>query len=254
MMILALYHQDTRRIFLGIRGKESPYGHQFGGAAHYAGLAAFHDQPPVHLLFRLNRADPAVGVTLAESQWLPLLCAIRYGACDLAYRVLSDGEVQILHQEEDKAWDDFPYDGYPEKLPAQTLALAEARYDPGNPSDALRNAGIFGYEALTPDQYAELVRYVIREGYDPDIFGWESPQDYLQEGNSLPFVQGRPDDDCPEPACANHGRKGSLRVFAIFEEENKYARGLWGPHCDNLQIIYQICPLCGAIHTSNQCT
>ena len=38
----------------------------FGGAADYTGLVTYKRQPPVHLLFRLNTADPAVGVTLLD--------------------------------------------------------------------------------------------------------------------------------------------------------------------------------------------
>src|SRR5260370_863882 len=128
-MFLAFFHQESRRVFCGKRGKKSPFGHMFGGAADYSGLAASRRQP-VHLLFRLNTADPALGVTLPGVDWLPLLCAIRYGACNLGYRVVSDEEVKILHQTEKKAWDDFPYQGYAEKLQAQPVAITEGAYDP----------------------------------------------------------------------------------------------------------------------------
>src|SRR5262249_59735794 len=102
------------------------------------GLRVKRGQPAVHLLFRLNTAGPALGVHLAGArsvrsrspvswrrrrapgkalpgpQWLPLLCAIRYGACDLGYRVVSEGEVKILRQGEVRAWEGFPYADYPE--------------------------------------------------------------------------------------------------------------------------------------------
>ncbi len=45
-----------------------------------------------------------------------------------------------------------------------------------------------------------------------------------------------------------------MRTLAVFEEEEKRVRKLWGPHCDSLQIIYQICPKCNAIRVNNQCT
>jgi hypothetical protein len=251
-MSLALFHPETRRVFRGKRGRQSRYGHTFGGAADYAGLVAHKRQPPA-LLFRLNTADPAVGVTLPGAQWLPLLCAIRYGACDLGYRVVSDQEVTILHQAEKKAWDGFPRDAYPEKLPVQPVALEETAYDPDKVEHGLFYAGVFGYRALSPEQYARLVRHVETEDL-PDLFGWESAEAYLEEGNSLPFVQGRPVDDCPDPRCGNHGRASSLRIFAIFQEAEQEARTLWGPNGENLQIIYQVCPKCAAIRTSNQCT
>jgi hypothetical protein len=252
-MSLTIFHQASRRLFHGKRGKASPFGHTFGGSADYSGLTAHRRRPPVHLLFRLNTADPAVGVTVPGAQWLPLLCAIRYGACDLSYRVVSDEVVKILHQTEAKPWANFPYEGFPDKLPVIPVRFAEGSYDPAKVEDGLFYAGVFGYDALSPRQYARLVRRVEKEGV-PELLGWESVDAYLKEGNGSPFVQGRPVDDCPDPACANHGREGSLRPFAIFREEPKEYRKLWGPHGGNLQIIYQVCPACAAILTSNQCT
>lgn len=63
-MFLELFHPARRQVFRGKRGHDSRYGHAFGGASGYAGLAAFNGEPAVHLLLRLNTADPAVGVTL----------------------------------------------------------------------------------------------------------------------------------------------------------------------------------------------
>lgn len=257
-MFFLLFHQDTRRIFSGSRDKRSRFGHAFGGSADYDGLTAFKRQPPVHLLFRLNTDDSAVGVKLPEVQRLALLCAIRYGACNLGYRVLSDSNVKILYQKESKAWDGFPYDGFPDKLPETPLTLREAKYDPDKPKDAYALAGIFGSELLTPQQFRRLARFVVKEELypDPDLFGgeWESPEEYLRIAHCWPFVQGRPDEDCPDRACSNHGQRGSLRTFAVFQEEKQKIRQLWGPNGESLQILFQICPKCNAIRVSNQCT
>lgn len=251
-MLLELFHPASRQVFRGKRGRDSRFGHTFGGATDYAGLAAFRGEPPVHLLLRLNTVDPAVGVTIPGVQWLPLLCAIRYGACDLGYRVTSDREVKILHQAEAKAWDDFPYDGYPERLPASPLVLEEGVYDPSDPENALSYAGVFGYDALSPKQLAALARHVEKKGL-LDIFDhYETGEDYLREGNCLPFTQGLPVEDCPDPACVNHGQVSSLRTLAVFREGRPQARDLWGPDCGSLQIIYQICPACSAIRTTNE--
>jgi hypothetical protein len=254
IMRLSIYHPESRRVFRGERATVSKYGHTFGGDVRYAGLAA-GGQPPVHLLLRLNLQDPAVGLALPGTRWLPLLCAIRYGACNLGYRVISDSEVKILHQSETEAWEDFPYEGYPELLPPEPIALSEASYDPGNPRDALRYAGVFGYDALSEDQFADLARFVVDEGlFDPEFMEGETPEEYLREGVGFPFVQGPPDDDCPEPTCQNHGREASLRTLAIFSEDEERVRRLWGPNGEDLQIIYQICPNCDAIRATNQCT
>lgn len=159
----------------------------------------------------------------------------------------------MLYRREPRAWDGFPYDGFPVALPPRPVAIAEGVYDPSRVEDGLFYAGVFGYGALSPEQYAGLVRHVADHGLH-DLFGWESPEAYLEEGNGLPFEQGRPADACPDPACVNHARPSSLRTFAIFEEEQAEVRQLWGPNCGGLQNIYQVCPTCSAIHASNQCT
>src|SRR5262249_30474144 len=241
------------------------------------GLRVKRGQPAVHLLFRLNTADPALGVTLTGAQslrsrsqaswrrrrapgkalpgvqWLPLLCAIRYGACNLGYRVVSEGKVKILHQSEARPWDGFTYVDYPEKLTSKPVAFEEGAYDRDDVDDVLAYAGVFGYGALSPSQYARLIRHVKKEGL-PRLFGYPSAEAFLEEGNGWPFLQGPPDDECPDPACTNHRRKASLRTFAIFwdawdprEERRKEMTALRGPTCERLQIIYQGCPAWGAI-------
>jgi hypothetical protein len=253
---IALFHQATRRIFRGERDVESRYGHTFGTEVEYTGLRAVPNEPPVHVLLRLNTDDPAVGVISKWPRWLPLLCAIRYGACDLGYRVVSDQRVEILHQGETKPWEGFPYPGYPDRLRPRPISFQTLDYHPDRPNDVLMTIGVFGCDGLTEELFAELTRYVVREGiYDPDISGWETPEQFLREGLCWPLIQGRPDDDCPDRTCANHDRKGSMEVFAIFEEDSQEGvRKLWGPDCGNLQIIHQLCPECGAIRTTNQCT
>src|SRR5262249_22279004 len=200
-------------------------------------------------------ADPLVGVQMRTAQWLPLLCAIRYGACALGYRVMSDDAVEILYQAEKKAWRGFPSDDYPAELPGESVDLREGTYDPGDPKSALFFGGVFGYDALTPKQFARLVKYVEKEGlFDPDICVEETPEQYIREGTGWPFAQGPPRDGCPDPKCALHGVERVMRVFALFREDDSRKRQLWGSGGENLQIIYQICPRCCAILTTNQCT
>lgn len=258
-MFFVIFQHDTRRIFTGTRGKKSHFGHSFGGSVEYRGLRRFKGQPPAHLLCRLNMADPAVGITLPNVQWLPLLCAIRYGACALSYQILSNGAVKILYQKESKAWDDFPYDGYPKQLPVEPMSLKTVKYDLDKPKDAYIIAASFGINLLTDTQFAGLARYVAKRKLYPNPewsgFGWDSAEDFLREEHGWwPFVQGPPSEDCLNPACSDRGRRGAMRTFAVFEEEAEKVRSLWGPHCGSLQIIYQICPKCSAVSVSNQCT
>ena len=104
--------------------------------------------------------------------------------------------------------------------PAEPVCLQEMPYDPANPKHALRYAGVFGYDALTPQQYADLAGYVVDVGlFVPGILDWNTPEEFL-EGNGWPFVQGPPIDDCPDSSCPNHGRERSLRPFAVFQEDH----------------------------------
>jgi len=255
-MLFATFHQASRRFFRGERGKKSSFGHMFGDPSEYSGLVAFKGQPPVHVLFRLNLRDPAIGIDLPHVQWLPLLCAIRFGACALAYRVVSDNKVKIIFQQEKKAWDGFPYDGHPERLPPTSLRMKEGVYNADDPQSVLSCWGFFGISHLTQKQLEKVKRFALKKRiYDPEFSNWATVEEFLEKGVGWPFVQDPPPTDrCPNPRCTRRAQKASLRTFAIFEEEDKRVRRLWGPNCDSLQIIFQICPDCKTILTTNQCT
>ncbi len=77
----------------------------------------------------------------------------------------------------------------------------------------------------------------------------------LAHGPSLGGAMRKESDTNPKRQRGGsiHERAGGLRTIGIFREEPARVRGLWGPNCGSLQIIYQICPECGAIRTSNQC-
>jgi len=249
-MYFELFHPETRSVFRGRRGKPTPFGHMFGGSIDYDGLEAGPHLPPVHLLLRLNMADPAVGVSLRGLDWLPLLGAIRYGVCDLGYRVLSETSVRILTLGETQPRPDFPYRNYPDKLWPQPLALEEADYDPRKIVDRLTYARIFGYGDATPEAHAQLVRQVEDAGLLRH-FGYDTAEGLLAD-NVWPFAQRIPCEDCPDPACANHNRAASLRTFAIFEEAETRSGPMWGGSVRDLQILFQICPRCDAIRVTSQ--
>lgn len=233
----------------------SRYGHTFGSDVSYTGLRAFRGKPPVHVLLRLNMDDPAVGVPAQPSRWLPLLCAIRYGACDLGYRVVSDRGVEIFHQTEAKPWRGFPYPGYPTRLQPRPISYRLMPNDRDPQLDELKKIGVFGHDWLSRKQFGGLVRYVVQKGiWDRSISAWASPDEAVREA-CWPLIQGRPDNDCPDPRCRNHDQKGAMKVFSVFEEDSwEGGRQLWGPDCGSLQIIHEFCPSCGAIRATNQCT
>jgi hypothetical protein len=248
-MYLGLFQQRKRLIYRGIRGEDSEFGHTFGSSIGYEGLAPGGRQPSLHVLFRLNTSDPGVGIELQSAKWLPLICAIRFGACDVTYRVVSDSKIEILNLES-KAWKGFPYPDYPKKLAPEPVSLRRYAYNADKPLDVLFYGGILGYRALTAKQFDNVIDFVKRKKlWDSRIDG--SPEEYVRK-NDRPFSQGAPDSACRNPACKRHGKKGAMRTFALFQEATERLKVLWGPCCD-LQIIYQFCPTCQAIHTTNQC-
>jgi hypothetical protein len=205
---------------------------------------------------RLNTDDQALCIRAKTARWFPLLCAIRYGACDLGYHVLSDRKVKIVYLADSKPWRGFPYANYPLKLGPRPIAYTRIPFRPDRPMDLIKTLGVFGCDGLSAGQMASLIKFADPDGsFDPTLTPYKSLKDLLCNGLAWPLIQGRPTEGCPETSCRNYERKNSLKVFSIFEEDSWDAvRKLWGPHCDNLQIIHQYCPECGAIRATNQCT
>lgn len=254
-MMFLLYPPNRRRVYRGVSAHTSAYGHHFGGADAYAGLTAYAGQPPVHLLFRLDLNDARLGLTLPGARWLPLLCAIRYGACDLAYRALSDTRVEIVMQAAQEAWHDYPRHSYPDALPARPLDLTAQDWDPDRPETVLPHIGVLGCEELTPSQFEALARYVDSEGlYDPEIHtDWENVEEFVREAAAYPFLQGKPEGRCPDPACGRYGQYRGMHTFVVFEADSEQAKSLWGD-AENLLLSYRICPECSTILACNECS
>lgn len=254
-MPLQLIHHPARVLAYSTAKDAGGFGHRLGGGG-YAGLTPPAGGPPVHLLFRLNTADPAVGLTLPNTSFLPLLVAARYGGCPLGYRVVSDSEVRILSLAEAEPWDDYPTPDYPPTLPEVPIGLAADGYDPDNPAVAWFFSGFFGTAHLTPPQKQKVADLLVESGLfenekeRPD----QTPLQAVDEWEGWPFYQGEPADPCPDPACPNHAIPGSLRVFALYQASENFKTTLWGPEAEDVQLVYQHCPACQAILATNQCS
>lgn len=251
-MEFIIFHTTPNRVVKVNCVERSEYGHAMGGSAAYEGLTPIPDSPPIHLLFRLNQDDPVLGQVVSGVQWLPLLCGIHYHACNLGYHVVSNNEVKILHIETPDIHRDS-HDDFPDVLPfVESIALRTTNYDPNNIEHALLCARVFEFEGMDPERFQELIRHVEEEDSEQLERFETSAEEALRNIVCSPFMQGRPDDDCPDPACSNHGRKGTLRTLAIFTESwmRDYDR-LWLGR-GNPQIVYQICPDCCAIRVTSQ--
>jgi len=257
-MNFELFDNVTRQISFGEIG-DTKYGHRFGGGEEYSGFEVGDGKPPVHLLFRLNTESPVIPITLpGEIQWLPLLCACRYGATRLGYKVISDTKVRILDQAETKPWDCFPDEDFPTYLPKHCIQFGQVDYDPSDPGDVFCYSALFGYNDVTSEQLEIFEQWATEKDlYDPSEY--ESIEDYVKD-NHHPYTQGPPIDGCPNPRCEFHRRESSLETIAIFQakgdevETKKLSELLWGDPYGGPQLIFQMCPKCSSICATNQAT
>jgi hypothetical protein len=255
---IALFRHGDHGIFRGTRDIETRYGHTFGTDVDYKGLRPGARKPPVHVLMRLNSDDDAVDVRISGIRWIPLLCAIRYDACNLGYRVESDDRVKIISQEVTKAEKNSPYPGYPDRLAIRPIAFRRIPLVRSRPGDLMKILAVFGPASLSKREFSTVRQYVIRKRILRESWGYRNVDEFLREDLAWPFIQGRPKSDCPDRTCKNHGKNGTMSPFAVFEEDGpnywESVESLWGPHSESLQIIYEYCPRCFAIFTTNQCT
>lgn len=252
-MPLQIFHPTLRQVAYSVQPNPPRYGHYLGGSADDLKLTPA-PAVPLHLLFRINLEDPAIGLTLSGVKWLPLLCAIRYGACDLSYRVVSDSEVSILHLEQKEALPDFPTANYPASFEKLPIELATDGYNPDDPRSAWGFSAIFGTAHLNDDQKQQIVN-LIRETGEYKEFrhsAEQTPLDFVAGNTGGPFFEFKPLDPCPDAQCSNSSVEGSLRTFALYMAGGAFHETLWGPNHADVQVIYQICPLCQAIHVSSQ--
>ena len=258
------------------------YGHTFGGDPSSFGIR-FVNCDPIHLVYRLNQADPAVSLSVPKLNWLPLCYHFSYASFDgkLVYRMLNDLEVELLAPTEMVYDPDFPYPNFPRFFSKSFVSFRNQNYDPTVAEDALRLAAVFGLEHLSRSEMKRAIVMAdetfgtIREFGLP---GW-TPEEIIRCAHREPFAQGAPSKSCDNPSCTaeiayrtaelslsiddenfreltgqssltlepRNVRRDSMRVFAIHQADDRTA---W----PNVQLVFEICDSCHCIRVSNQCT
>ena len=110
------FEESASRLIPDQGGK---YTHWFGGAPTRRGLVPPGGDHAVNLLYDLDLRDPRLGLAsrFPGLERLPLLNALQYNCCAIAYRVVSDDAVEILSAADNDRlpkWDEnFPFDRYP---------------------------------------------------------------------------------------------------------------------------------------------
>jgi hypothetical protein len=170
---------------------------------------------------------------------LPLIYCQQYNAAALGYRVTVSG-IEVDYIESLEWMDDFPYDHYPSSFPRRDIRL----------------------ERVDPEVVDLMGRYI--DAYEPDPKDWDTicACEKDLKANGYPFTQfgGRhmmwqdiPDINCPACGGSSMGVFGVIwnvpvKGVYLWDDDPKYRED------DDVQIIYQVCRDCSAIHVCNRCT
>lgn len=290
-MPLSLFDHRTLSHYHERSGHSDRYGHSFGSDLASKGIRIVNSEKPFHLLYHLNLADPAIGLSIPHVHWLPLCYGFAYASknADFIYRVLNDNEIKLIAPDSLDFDPDSPYPGYPTVFPESPLTFLKQPYDPGVAEDALGLAAVFGVEQLPEGEMQRAIELVRQQGLLEEwtksgTFADWSPKDLLRSMYKEPFAQGAPLKNCENPSCtaeiayrsdsisyslpkemfpdfddadlemhleARDIRRDSRHVFALHQPAENDTQ-LWGdPY---VQLIWDICEECHCISVTNQCT
>src|SRR4051812_19196246 len=198
-MPLSFFRHDALAHFREVAGISDPFEHTFGGDPSSFGIR-FVNCEPIHLIYRLNQADPAVSLGISGLNWLPLCYHFSYASFEgeLIYRVLNDSEIELIAPTDAPFDVDFPYPNYPRLFPESLISFRRQKYDPTVAEDALQLAAVFGVEQLSESEMkraitvAEETSKTISDCQLPD---W-SAEDTVRYNHRQPFMQGAPLKSC----------------------------------------------------------
>lgn len=233
----------------------SRYGHSFGGKHDRRGASRDDcNGILIHLLHRINLRDPSVPIQIPGISWLPLYYVFDFRANDLGYQLTSDDSLQSFFPSDDKhvtTRESWPSKDYPPEFPASDVSIFECQFDPTDPEDAYMWAGVFGVSKLSASD-RELVKRRVERDCEYTYDFTDATEEEYDDAMCFPFMQGKPDNRCLNPDCGNHGLNGQLDVIALVPPEPVSGVSLWGG--SDVQLIFELCPLCDTIRSSNQST
>jgi len=232
---MGYFHIEKAALVAPQRGQ---YPHRFGGPIRHRLVGDGSDSLNVHCLYLFATADPAIPNVLPEREFLPLYYPLFNNACDFAYQVVSDEEVRI-HLVSDVAYDDFPYEEFPDILSEHPVSARQLTYDE-------QKTLVYAFTArdcLNNKAISESDRkFLTKNGYP-----------FTQLGGIQYMTQGVPEQKCPNPDCEYADFSNMHDVFAVVWNNPIPGFQIWGEYGDYSQIIFQICPKCPTIHVCNRC-
>lgn len=291
-MPLSLFQHESLSYFREAIVPPDKYEHTFGGDPESFGIR-FANCEPLHLLYRLNQADPFANLNINGVTWLPLIYHFAYASQngDLTYRITNDAEIEVLDPADAEFDPNYPYPNYPSVFPECRVALSKQKYDPSIAEDALSLAGIFGVDHLPKDEMLRAVKIVgetsslFKDWGSKGIPGIDfpewSPEDLVRREYCKPFLQTRPSRECKNPNCTARVlyRTEAMEIPVDEEfiellgtstltldardvrEDSLRVFALHQPekgerllwHDHYMQLVYQVCECCKCIRVTNQC-
>jgi hypothetical protein len=224
----------TVKIAPGVGG----HGHRFGGKPLHSFRGDQGSNTTVHCLYLLDCEDPALPTVLEGRRWLPLYYPLFNNACDFAYQIHSDSEIEI-HLLSDGPEDDFPYEDYPKTLPEHPVHIQSLSYEQEKTLVYFFNAEF------------ELSRDAVSNADQEFVRGLGYP--FTQIGGIQYMTQGRPERKCSNPKCEYSDFSNMHAVFGVVWNNPVPEFHIWGEYGDDSQLIFQICPKCMTIWVCNRC-
>lgn len=253
MQPLQLFNHSMRKHLLGSPGRDSSeYKHSLGGDPSDFGMHFSGPAVPLHLVYRLDLSDPLIGLSLPTGRWLPLCYGFGFGGARTTYVVRSDSHIETVEPICEIYDPDFPYEKYPLRFAQHAVSFAPAAYDPADVDDALRLAGVFGLDGLSPAGRRKAMDRLDEFGFFEEADAYDMTRDEFLDTCGFPFAQGIPETDCPNPNCAYFRKADSLVVIGLIVGDPADDVSLWGG--PEVQLIFQRCRRCNCITVTNQCT
>lgn len=99
--------------------------HRFGGPLALTVRGGSSKSLKLHRVLTLRLSDPLVGFSVPGVTEFPLVYGFVHDGCRLSYRVIADGQIEVLKGPTGSADADWPYRRYPAAFPEKRFALRE---------------------------------------------------------------------------------------------------------------------------------
>jgi hypothetical protein len=283
-MPVEIFDHDRIAISRELPKADSRHQHYYGGSAEQYGLRFRNADPPCHVVYMLDTADELVTIKLPGVRFVPLVHGFQYSSNggDFLYRMLNEKEIEVIAPAPPEFNPDFPYSDYPSHFPQSAVSFEQRLHDQTTAESALEYQGVFGIDQLSKTEMNRAVA-IARSTWHTEYFednDWSDEESVVIYG-CAPFMQTKPATHCNNPNCTAEIvrtveaseielppdetgilsestlkideyviRAPTLDVIAI-HQPSEGDETLWD--WTGVQLIWQLCSVCGCITVNNQC-